>query len=129
VEFKCSLYSIFSIVVFWSFYSFWLVELIFWNARYLTLYLKKDFMTEFFLCLTLVYRYRILSEWWLWLSCSFNNEINLDYFTQVGKLRLNNYLAWWRWSILLKQDNTCQCGHNALTASIPIGWVLMAVYF
>jgi hypothetical protein len=46
-----SLYSIFSIVVFLSFYSFWLVELIFWNARYLTLYLinlKKDFITEFF---------------------------------------------------------------------------------
>jgi hypothetical protein len=39
VEFKWSLYSIFSIVVFWSFYSFRLVEFIFWNARYLTLYL------------------------------------------------------------------------------------------
>ena len=41
-------FYIFYCCFFLRFSSFRLVELIFLNARYLTLYLKKDFMTEFF---------------------------------------------------------------------------------
>jgi hypothetical protein len=82
----------FLLLFFWRFSSFRMVELIFWNARYLTLYLKKDFMTEIFSNIDKVnqsvngksymYWYWVSDGSWLWLSCLFNNEINLYYFTQ-----------------------------------------------
>jgi hypothetical protein len=48
VEFNGVYILYFLLGFFLRFSSFRLVELIFLNARYLTLYLKKDFMTEFF---------------------------------------------------------------------------------